>query len=158
MKFKVIPISPDIVKEARRTLVSPQYKSLKAFVDVATGYGPCRSCLRTFKQGEEERLFFTYNAFEGRSDLPDPGPVFVHSAECSGFESAVFPPDLRELPLMFEAFDRSGETLLREKACEELEPQIDALLDTDRVEYLHIRNREAGCFIARIERVSGRDL
>jgi hypothetical protein len=152
MKFKVIPISSEIAEKARRSLVSPQYKSLKAFVDVATGYGPCRRCLKTFRQGEEERLFFTYNAFEGLADLPHPGPVFIHHEKCPEFGEDIFPPELRDLPMLFEAYDRSGHMVTRKKAVsEDIENQLTELLLAQSVEYLHIRNSEAGCFIARIE-------
>ena len=74
MNYRVIPISAEIVSEARATLVSPQYKSLAVNVSVANGYGPCRSCLRVFEQGTDRRIYFTYNSFAGRSSLPDPGP------------------------------------------------------------------------------------
>jgi hypothetical protein len=152
MKFKVKPISPDITDQVRQTLVSPQYKSLKAFVDIATGYGPCRSCLKTFDQGTDKRLFFTYNAFEGRADLPDPGPIFIHGHECKAYDADVFPPDLRQLPMLFEGFDARGDLITRERADrEELETQITGILASPLVEYIHIRNAEAGCFIARIE-------
>jgi hypothetical protein len=154
MKFKVIPISPEISEKARRSLVSPQYKSLKAFVDVATGYGPCRSCLKTFREGEEERLFFTYNAFESLADLPDPGPIFIHHEECREFGEDIFPPDLRELPLLFEGYDTGGDMITREKAASgNIETQVAGILGSPLVEYVHIRNYEAGCFIARIEPV-----
>lgn len=153
MNFKVIPISPEITEQARRSLVSPQYKSLKAFVDVATGYGPCRSCPKTFRQGEEERLFFTYNAFEGRSDLPDPGPVFIHHDRCAEFANGGFPADLRSLPMLFEGYDKDGDLITREKAAvDSIETQIEGILAAPTVDYIHIRNAEAGCFIARIER------
>ncbi|HEV7930456.1 MAG TPA: DUF1203 domain-containing protein [Nitrosospira sp.] len=152
MKFKVIPISPEISEKARQTLVSPQYKSLKAFVDVATGYGPCRSCLKTFREGEEERLFFTYNAFEGLSDLPDPGPIFIHNDPCPEFSEDAFPPELRELPLLFEGYDKGGALITREKVERDtLETQIEGILAAPTVEYIHVRNAEAGCFVARIE-------
>lgn len=154
MKFKVIPISSEITEKARRSLVSPQYKSLKAFVDVATGYGPCRSCLKTFREGEEKRLFFTYNAFDGLAELPDPGPVFIHHQECPQFDEDLFPPDLRDLPLLFEAYNTSGDLVTRKKAVsEDIENQVTDLLAAPSVDYLHIRNSEAGCFIARIEPV-----
>lgn len=152
MKFKIVPISSEIAEKARRSLISPQYTSLKAFVDVATGYGPCRSCLKTFRQGEEERLFFTYNAFEGLSELPDPGPIFIHHDECREFDQDTFPPDLRELPLLFEGYGKDGEMIRREKAAgENIETQVAGILGSPSVEYIHIRNYEAGCFIARIE-------
>jgi hypothetical protein len=156
MKFKVVPISSEIAEKARRSLVSPQYKSLKAFADVATGYGPCRSCLKTFREGEEERLFFTYNAFEGFSELPDPGPIFIHNDKCPEFAEDNFPSDLRALPLLFEGYDRDGDMITRQKAARgEIEAQLAGILDSPRVDYIHIRNYEAGCFIARIERLDG---
>jgi hypothetical protein len=152
MKFKVIPISPELSEKARQTLVSPQYKSLKAFVDVANGYGPCRSCLKTFRQGEEERLFLTYNAFEGLADLPDPGPVFIHHDRCPEFKNGGFPEDLRDLPLLFEGYDNCGILITREKIeRDSVETQIEGILAAPTVEYIHIRNAEAGCFVARIE-------
>lgn len=151
MKFKVIPISSEVSAQARQNLIFPQYQSLKAFVDIATGYGPCRSCLKTFSQGEDKRLFFTYNAFEGLADLPDPGPVFIHNDRCSEFAADEFPPDLRDLPLLFEAYDETGEMITRERAGVSIEKQVEEILALPLVEFVHIRNHEAGCFIARIE-------
>jgi hypothetical protein len=152
MKFKVIPIASEIAQHARQALVSPQYKSLKAFVDIATGYGPCRSCLKTFHQGVDKRLFFTYNAFEGRADLPDPGPIFIHGDECAAYDADAFPPDLRELPMLFEGYDERGDLITRERAEKEnIESQIYGILGSPLVDYIHLRNAEAGCFVARIE-------
>ena len=37
-----------------------------------------------------------------------------------------------------------------------VEPAIETLLARPEVKYLHVRNLEAGCFIATIERVSPR--
>lgn len=91
MNYKVIPIPNEVSREARKTLVSPQYKSLSAAVSMANGYGPCRSCLRVFDQGNENRIYFTYNSFEGRSSLPDPGPVFIHRPNVMRTTRAVFP-------------------------------------------------------------------
>lgn len=36
---------------------------------------------------------------------------------------------------------------------ERIDLQIGEILDKDRVRFVNIRNAEAGCFIARIERV-----
>src|SRR5688500_1101403 len=103
MGFRIVPIPEEIAKEVRETMVSPQYRSLKANVSMANGYGPCRSCLKTFEQGKEERIDFNYNPFEGLSSLPDPGPVFIHKEQCGSYRGDEFPPMLRELPLLFEA-------------------------------------------------------
>lgn len=152
MKYKVIPISSDITSKVRSTLVSPQYQSLKANVSVADGYGPCRSCLRVFDQGNENRLYFTYNSFEGRADLPDPGPVFIHHDECKEFAGDGIPTDLLDLPILFEAFgDKSVLVSRQPMASNVADEQIKSIFADEDVRFIIMRNAEAGCFIATIE-------
>ncbi len=131
---------------------SPQYGH-PAFSEIATGYGPCRACLRTFDEGQEERLSFTYNAFEGLSDLPLPGPIFIHTDDCDPFRHSGFPEKLRDLPMLFEGFGESGELVVREKVQEyQIEYDISNIFTNTAIKYINLRNSEAGCFIARIDR------
>ena len=154
MSYKVIPISTEITSRVRATFVSPQYKSLKANVSVADGYGPCRSCLRVFDLGTDRRIYFTYNPFDGRSDLPDPGPVFIHENNCERFEGIGFPDQLNELPVLFEAFGEDSSLLSRTALVpNNADGQIATILRQPRVKFINIRNAEAGCFIAIVERV-----
>lgn len=153
MNYRVIPIPKHIASDAREKLISPQYKSLKADVSVATGYGPCRSCLRVFDQGRCERIYLTYNSFEGLSDLPDPGPIFIHRNECEPFDDNGFPPDLIDLPLLFEGFGENSELIERKRIdASGIDDQIQNVFQQDRVKFINIRNAEAGCFVGRIER------
>lgn len=154
MSFKVIPIPDRISNEARETMLSPQY-SHPASVKIAAGYGPCRSCLRTFNAGKEDRILFTYNSFEDLSDLPLPGPIFIHKDRCEAFQGYHFPPDLIDLPLLFEGFGENSKLIKRERVDNErLENQIEEILGQSEVRFINIRNAEAGCFVARIERHS----
>ena len=108
---------------------SPQYGH-PAHAEVAAGYGPCRQCLQTFRMGTEERLLFTYQPFTDSGALPAPGPVFIHREPCqwgahrsaAGWRALAF------------------ETVLQQA------------LEPPEVQYVHLRNAEAGCFIARIDR------
>lgn len=151
MNYKVIPIPSEIAESVRENLKSPQYGH-PATVDVAKGYGPCRSCLKTFNQGKEERILFTYNSFEGLSDLPLPGPVFVHKDNCAEYSENGFPQDLIDLPMLFEAFGKNSEMIRRITVKKnEIDEQIQNLFVLPNVDYINIRNAEAGCFIARIE-------
>ena len=153
MSYKVIPISDEICNEVRETLVSPQYKH-PASVSIATGYGPCRSCLKIFNEGKEERILFTYNSFEGLSDLPLPGPVFIHKNECTNYNEAVFPRDLSALPVLFEGFGDSSDLIVREPIdTDQTDAQIEGIFRREDVRYINIRNAEAGCFMARIDRM-----
>jgi hypothetical protein len=152
MNYKVVPIHAEIAKTVRANMISPQYKH-PASVAVATGYGPCRQCLKKLVVGEDERILFTYNAFENLSNLPLPGPVFIHEKECESFDENGFPPELIDLPLLFESYGCESALVKREPAKKEnIETQIAEMLALPGANYIHIRNAEAGCFIARIER------
>ncbi len=151
--YRVIAIPKEIAQRVRTTMKSPQYGH-PAHAEVAKGYGPCRSCLQTFHTGEEHRVLFTYNPFEGLADYPSPGPIFIHKEECPEYASPGFPSKLRELPLMLEAFGPGRELLKHERADKDnIDATIARLLANPAAEYLHVRNAEAGCYIARIERV-----
>lgn len=101
----------------------------------------------------DERIYLTYNSFEGRSDLPDPGPIFIHKDECEPYNNEKFPPDLIDLPLLFEGFGDNSELIQRERVdVPRIEDQIGNILRLSNVNFINIRNAEAGCFVGRIER------
>lgn len=152
MNYKIVPIPSEIARNVRENMRSAQYGH-PAFADVAKGYGPCRVCLKTFRKGAEERILFTYNAFENLSELPLPSPVYIHKDECEAFDKTGFPPELIDLPLLFEGFGEQSELVKREAVEKEnIEMQIAEIFALESVNYINIRNSEAGCFVARIER------
>lgn len=154
--FHVLPIDPALSETVRNTLKSPQYGH-PAHVELAAGYGPCRACLKQFRTGEEERILFTYNPFEGLNEYPSPGPVFIHSQTCPDYsQPETFPEELRSLPLTLEAYGDDRWIIARERpSAHEIEASVERLLNTSGVRYIHVRNTEAGCYIARIERGTG---
>ena len=101
--FRVVPIPADVAAEVRDTLLAPGYGH-PAHVEVASGYGPCRACLRTFREGAEARVLFTWDAFSGVEAYPSPGPVFIHRDACEPWSGEGVPPELRRLPLMLEGY------------------------------------------------------
>jgi hypothetical protein len=125
-------------------------------VEVAGGYGPCRSCLRTFVTGHDKRMLFTFNPFP--VGVPSPGPVFIHADECDPFDGDRLPLTLRDLPLLFEPISESGLAIERiQPDPQAIEQVINALLSRTEVARIVVRNAEAGCFIARIERSGNRE-
>jgi hypothetical protein len=133
-------------------MVSP-HGNLPAFRSVATGYGPCRSCLQTFKQLEEERIYLSYDPFAGVSDLPLPGPVFIHSESCPEHLGHSFPVELFDIPMLLEGFGDNSRLMATKKVRpESVDEQVESMLNTVGVNFIHIRNGEAGCFIAKIIR------
>ena len=150
IRFHGIPDS--IAAEVRETMRAPEYGH-PAHRSLAQGYGPCRQCLRTFAVGKDERILFTYQPFREADSLPAPGPVFIHAHECERYDSAALPPDLRALPLVFEAYANGGRLLAQERAgTGASEEMVGEVFERTRADYVHIRNGEAGCFIARVER------
>ena len=154
--FRVIALSERFAEKVRSTRTSPGYGH-PAHAEDATGPWPCRVCLERKAPDParpERRLLFTYDAFRGVEELPLPGPVFIHAEPCTRHaESAGFPDDLRRVPLTFNAYGK-GRKLRAQEYVEngEVEPTIAALLARDDVDYLHLRHKKAGCYLARIER------
>lgn len=152
MSYTVVPIPERISANVRQTLVSPHY-SHPASIEFATGYGPCRSCLKTFQTGKDERILFTYNSFDGLFDLPLPVPIFVHKEPCESYAGEIFPPDLIDLPLLLEGFGDDSELIKRVKFDKEnVDSPIEDLFGFNNLRFINIRNAEAGCFIARIDK------
>ena len=153
MAFQVLAISDSIAAQVRERMASPQYGH-PAHVEVATGTGPCRSCLRTFEVGQDERVLFTYNPFEGLDAYPSPGPVFVHRTVCEPFRGDGFPEGLKSLPLTLEAYGDYRWILDRARVTDgEADEAIEKLLANPAVRYVHVRHTEAGCFIAQVNRI-----
>ena len=150
--FRIVPIDAALADRTRRDLRSPQYGH-PAAVELAKGYGPCRQCLRTFRTGEEDRILFTYNPVPKATGLAQPGPIFIHKDACAPFGGPGVPPELRGLPLFLEGFGRGTWTVRREPVdAATMEGDIAAMLRDPAIELLQLRNAEAGCFIARVER------
>jgi hypothetical protein len=118
----------------------------------ATGFGPCRLCLRTFTEGEL-RTLFTHDSYAGVAEYPQPGPVYIHADDCDRFDDDEFPPALRALKLTFEGVAAGPRVVALERTDgEDVEDAIERLLDLPEVDYVNVRNTEAGCFVARVDR------
>jgi hypothetical protein len=125
----------------------------RALTQPATGFGPCRLCLRTFREGEELRTLFTHDTYAGVADFPQPGPVYIHADACDRYAGSGFPPDLRALSLTFEGVAAGPRVVALERTDGEgAEAALERLLGEPEVDYVNVRNTDAGCFVARVER------
>lgn len=153
--YNVLPIPERVAREVRQTRKAPGYGH-PAHTDIADGYGPCRLCLRPMVVGQDERLLFTYDPFAGHEPFPLPGPIYVHATECPPHEGGAFPDDLRFIPLTLNAY-ASGRRLVAQERLDnghdrQVESALARLFEDPSVAYVHLRNTEAGCFIAQAER------
>jgi hypothetical protein len=150
--YRVIAIPEEFASKVRATLKAPRYGH-PAHVEVAAGYGPCRACLQKFREGEEERILFTFDPFAGLDSYPSPGPVFIHRKDCPRYDAEGFPSEIRDLPLTLEAYGPDRWIVARERVADgNVDGAVGRLFGNAEVEYIHVRNTEAGCYIARIER------
>jgi hypothetical protein len=152
-RYHVVAIPDKVAATVRRTRKSPG-SGHPAHAEVATAYGPCRLCLRTFQIGSDRRLLFTYDPFHGQEPFPLPGPVFIHESECERHpEEGGFPPDVIRHSLTLNAYARGRRLVdVRYVADGNPEAPIQDLLSRDDVDYIHVRDTDAGCYDFRIER------
>jgi hypothetical protein len=152
--YRIQGIPESLATTARESLRSPQYGH-PAHVEVATGYGPCRLCLQTFRTGADERVLFTYQPIIDPAALPAPGPVFIHRSQCKRYDGPAIPEALRALPLALEGYVAEVALLVQRRVgATPFEAVLEEVFQQADVQYAHLRNAEAGCFIARLERGS----
>ena len=153
MQFTVRGVPQEIADEVRRTRLAPGYGH-PAHLEIARGTGPCRCCLRSFVPGQEQRLLFTYRPRSADGSLMAPGPVFIHAGHCEAYAGAGFPDGLRSLPLAFEARASASRVTGLSTQPGPAETLIGQMFEDQQAEWLHLRHAEAGCYIARIDRVT----
>jgi len=155
--YRYAGIPAALADEVRQTRRSPQYGH-PAYQELAKGTGPCRLCLKTFEVEKEDRILFTYQPFSEPGSLPAPGPVFIHAEGCERYDSASLPDDFRKLPMVIEGYLSGGKLALQTRvngtSAEEL---IAEAFTIPGVRYVHIRNGEAGCFMARVDKEADDD-
>jgi hypothetical protein len=152
-RFRIVPLAMATAAGVRATLRTPGW-GYPASVEVATGYGPCRTCLRMFAIGVERRIFFTHDEFADREPYPLPGPVYIHQEACEAYvETGVFPEALRPLALTFNGY-ATGRELRGQVRVQngDAEAAIVGLFSDPAVAYIHVRNTEVGCFLLGVDR------
>jgi hypothetical protein len=157
--YRVIAIPDKVATIVRNTRRSPGYGH-PAHAEIATAYGPCRLCLHTFNIGTDKRLLFTYDPFHDHEPFPLPGPIFIHESTCDRHpEDAGFPTDLIPHRLTLNAYARGRRLIAVEYvAAGPPATAIERLLARTDVDYIHVRDTDAGCYDFRIERSGANSL
>jgi hypothetical protein len=151
--YRVVAVADRVATAVRKTLRSPGYGH-PTHTEVATGYGPCRQCLKTFVVGSDRRILFTYDPFYEKEKLPLPGPVFIHEHCCDRYpEDGGFPVDMLSHHLTLNAY-ADGRRLVAQKYVSNgaVESELQHLLQDRDVAYIHVRDTDAGCYDFSIER------
>ena len=151
--IRVIALPTETVRTALTTMRSPGYGH-PAHTEMATGYGPCRHCLRPFRVGAEMRTLFTCDPFYKLAKVPLPGPVFVHTKMCKRFdENGGYPAELLRYPAVLDGYDLDQRVVAQRSAVGGNHEMVLAEMFEDAaVQYVLVRDLEAGCFDFRVER------
>ena len=142
-----------VADHVRSTGKAPRYGH-PAHTEVASGYGPCRHCLQTFRIGAENRVLFTYDPFEEIEQIPLPGPVFIHADTCERYpEDGNYPAGMLPHAAVLNAYAKGQHLVARVlvEADGGHEAAIAVLLGRNDVDYIEVRDRKAGCFDFRVE-------
>jgi hypothetical protein len=84
-----------------------------------------------------------------------PGPVFIHEHDCERYpEDGGFPNSISAHPLTLNAYAR-GRRLVAQKYVSNglVEPDLQRLLDSSEVAYIHVRDTTAGCYDFCVEKI-----
>lgn len=152
-RFTVTALAEETARHVREHGRDPVWGHA-AVTAPADGFGPCRLCLETFREGEELRTLFTHDTYAGVAEFPQPGPVYIHADGCERYAGDGFPPALRRLRLTFEAVAFGPRVVALERTeGGDVESVLERLLGLPGAEYVNVRNTDAGCFVARVERM-----
>ncbi|MEO5593384.1 MAG: DUF1203 domain-containing protein [Chitinophagaceae bacterium] len=156
-QFKIVPLSREYAATIRETNKDDFGHAVTAHV--ATGKGPCRVSLKPFVVGEDMRLLLSHSPFEIDNAFNQPGPVFINNKEVEPYSDVHhFPPEIKadkkSFPLSLIGYNKNQNMIYTQLVGDN---DVDIMIQTifneqPKVEYLHARNAEAGCFICKIER------
>ena len=153
--FRVVAIPTKVTEAVRATRQSP-FHGFPTHTEKLTDNAPCRHCLRQILRGKEDAILCTYDRFAGVESLPQPGPIYVHAAECQRYaEDGGFPEELRHSPRTLEAYS-SGRNLLARELVKDgrYEPVIEKMFANPEAAYIQVNSTTAGCFTFRIGRAN----
>ena len=157
-KFKIVPLSKDYAAKIKAT--GKDEFGHAVIEQLATGSGPCRVSLKPFEIGVDTRLLISHSPFDIDNAYNQPGPVFINKEEVEEYSDVYrFPPDIKankkSFPLSLVGYSNAQlmvfTRLVGDDDVDELIPEI--FEQHPEIEYLHVRNAQACCYICKIERV-----
>jgi len=156
-KFKIVPLSKEYAAKIR-----DQRKddfNNEVIEQVATGKGPCRVSLKPFEVGEDIRLLLSHTPFTEQNAFNQPGPIFINKEEVEPYSYVHrFPLELKNnkesFPLSLIGYSKRQNMVFTQLVGDDdVDVLIEKIFDANpKIEYLHVRNSEACCYICKVER------
>lgn len=156
--FKIVPLSKEFVNEVKA--LQKDRMGNTVIVQVATGPGPCRVSLKPFAVGVDERLLISHSPFEIDNAFNQSGPIFIQKKDVEPYSDIYhFPKEIKadkvNFPLSLIGYSKDQRMLFSKLVGDaDIDDLIVATFDNNPdIQYLHVRNSEACCFICKIERI-----
>ncbi|HEY4196457.1 MAG TPA: DUF1203 domain-containing protein [Mucilaginibacter sp.] len=156
--FRIVPLSKGDVQRIRENRKDDF--GHEVIEQLATGLGPCRVSLKPFEKGVDKRLLFTHSPFEVDNAYNQPGPVFINAADVEEYTDVYrFPPEIKankkSFPLTLIGYNKQQMMVLTRLVGDgDVDEMINEVFEQNQgVDYLHVRNSQACCFICKIERI-----
>jgi len=157
MLLQYQPIPQEYVERIRNNMKDDYGHAVESSIAGEAGYGPCRCCLKRFKQGEK-RLLFSYAPVGGDNPYNEVGPVYIHE-HCSPYnEINEFPGEIKAgkltIHLVLRCYNKQKRMILAHfvKDNTEVERNIETLFANPEIEFIHVRNAVYQCFIAEVRK------
>ena len=155
--FKIVPIDGAWAARVRETQQDEFGHQLQAVL--ATGRGPCRVSLRPFTVGADTRILAAYSPFNQTSPYAETGPIYISAEAVSPYQEVYrFPPEIKadkaNFPLSLLGYSAAEHMVYTEQVGDQdADQRIEHVFNTHpEVDFLHVRNSEACCFICKVER------
>lgn len=157
-KFKIVPVSKTFAKKIRENKKDDFGHDV--IEQTAKGKGPCRVSLKPFAVGEDTRLLLSHSPFTVDNAFNQPGPIFINKEDVEEYSDIYrFPPEIKSdkenFPLTLIGYSKSQNMVFtRLVNNDDVDMLIEKIFEEQpKVDFLHARNAEAGCFICKIERI-----
>ena len=156
-KFKIVPLS----REYAAKILNERKDDFgnEIIEQVATGKGPCRVSLKPFKPGEDVRVLLSHSPFEVQNIFNQPGPIFISKEDVEPYSDVHrFPPEIKNnkesFPLSLVGYSKKQNMVFTQLVGDDdVDILIEKIFDENpKIEYLHVRNSEACCYICKVER------
>jgi Protein of unknown function (DUF1203) len=156
-QFKIVPLSEEYARKLRESQKDDFGHGIVE--QVATGKGPCRVSLKPFAIGEDVRLLLSHSPFCFDNAFDQSGPIFIHKKEVEAYKDVHrFPPEIKadkeSFPLTLIGYNKEQKMVFtRLVGDDDIDLLIPKLFEEQaEVEYFHVRNAEACCFICKVEK------
>ncbi len=149
----MFPLTETVVTQVKLQM-KDSFGNVLQTTKAVSGRGVCRRCLRRF-QPEDKRILFKYRPFQNESVFAEAGPIYVHQHDCKPVVEVLtdYPDEFRSLPLLLRAYDEEDRQQTAQLIPDgNAENVIAKFFEDPLVAYIHLRDGEYGCYIARIER------